>query len=258
MRHSSRRAFTLIELLVVIAIIAILAGIIFPVFSKARERAFTADCTSNIRQLGMAFTMYLSDWNNRFPSAGNGSAAALVKGSDWVHINAAGVAGDMSVEQGSLFSYVKSTEAYVCRNAIAAADPAQSGGTRTSYTMNSNLVNNSTWLGLKSNRVKFPSQTFLLVEENDELPLGYSPGQYNDAVLYAPEPSTPGTNTGDDPPGLTSDSERHGGGALACYIDGHAKWQVAVDLAPYGATRADKTALGAYYFPFRTKVDQYP
>lgn len=64
-----RRAFTLIELLVVIAIIAVLAGILFPVFSRARDRASQAQCLSNLRQLGMAVMNYQEDWNGRFPFA---------------------------------------------------------------------------------------------------------------------------------------------------------------------------------------------
>ena len=57
-----RAAFTLIELLVVIAIIAILAAILFPVFSKAREKGRQSNCANNVRSLIMAATMYSEDW----------------------------------------------------------------------------------------------------------------------------------------------------------------------------------------------------
>jgi prepilin-type N-terminal cleavage/methylation domain-containing protein/prepilin-type processing-associated H-X9-DG protein len=62
-----RRGFTLIELLVVIAIIAILAAVLFPVFARAREKARQTACASNLRQIGTAFALYVSDCDDLLP-----------------------------------------------------------------------------------------------------------------------------------------------------------------------------------------------
>lgn len=62
-----RRAFTLIELLVVIAIIAVLAGLLFPVFARAKEEGKRTGCASNMRQLAMAAGLYAADFNGGYP-----------------------------------------------------------------------------------------------------------------------------------------------------------------------------------------------
>lgn len=76
-----RRAFTLIELLVVIAILAILAGILFPVFGRAKAAAKKTACLSNLKQVGAAMAMYMADCDDLFPYAAD--AADKYRPSIW-------------------------------------------------------------------------------------------------------------------------------------------------------------------------------
>ena len=78
-----RGGLTLIELLVVIAIIAVLAGILFPVFARARGSAYTVTCISNIKQLLQAAQMYRSDYDRRLVPARNWDTSHGTLGVTW-------------------------------------------------------------------------------------------------------------------------------------------------------------------------------
>ncbi len=88
MRGDFRRksGFTLIELLVVIAIIAILAAILFPVFSRAREKARQASCLSNIKQMVLAGLMYAQDYDELLANGHIGNNPADLRVVLWFDI----------------------------------------------------------------------------------------------------------------------------------------------------------------------------
>ena len=100
-----QRAFTLIELLVVIAIVAILAAILFPVFAQAKAAAKKTVSLSNVKQIGLAWTMYAGDYDDtlmRVSSAGPGVGVVTYW---WGKYDSA--AKRLTEEQGLLYPYTR-------------------------------------------------------------------------------------------------------------------------------------------------------
>ncbi len=102
-----RDGFTLIELLVVIAIVAILAAVLFPVYSKSQKAAHHAACTSNLAQIGKAVTMYSDDYDGCLPKI-----ATLFPGNNFDT-----VPGDVESPLSPLVilkKYLVDTDVFVC------------------------------------------------------------------------------------------------------------------------------------------------
>jgi prepilin-type N-terminal cleavage/methylation domain-containing protein len=160
--NESRSAFTLIELLVVIAIIAVLAALLLPTLSRAKESARSISCVNNIRQLGIASSVYSLDARGNFPSFRN-----------WLFTKP----GDLTT--GRLFPYLNSKPVYLCptdrlqmalkqRPSSPAATPTPPGGFASqnhprdySYAMNCGICHATDVAAFLE-----PSRTLLFMEGN--------------------------------------------------------------------------------------------
>ncbi len=78
-----KKGFTIIELLVVITIVGMLIAVLLPAMGKAREGARRAQCLSNLRQISMAFYLYLDDHGEQFPPGGGSSNGAMFVSRVW-------------------------------------------------------------------------------------------------------------------------------------------------------------------------------
>jgi prepilin-type N-terminal cleavage/methylation domain-containing protein/prepilin-type processing-associated H-X9-DG protein len=219
--RSSLSGFTLIELLVVIAIIALLAAILFPVFARARENARKASCMSNMKQLGLGFTQYIQDYDERYPGAGEYqkwggldqapgaklpdgvSSGHWVKGTNDSDGGASGKLAESTgtydptgntadVEGGAIYPYVKNAQVYIC--------PSNTDGRtkRLSYSMSCAVA------GAHTAAITEAASVILLVDED----------KANDGFWWAW-----GTTSSTD-----SLTQVHYGGGNLLFCDGHVKF----------------------------------
>jgi prepilin-type N-terminal cleavage/methylation domain-containing protein len=167
------RAFTLIELLVVIAILSILAALLLPTLAQAKDKARSIQCTSNLRQWGLAYRLYADDNNDFLPRRGQGVQvlALITRMDDWFN------ALPVYFNQPSYWQLVSDDKKpkpgerniFVCPDAVA-PDTTYSWATNfLAYGMNMNL---STW------NLPLPTKYGDVVQPSLVVTLADAPGLY--------------------------------------------------------------------------------
>ena len=223
----NRKAFTLIELLVVIAIIAILAAILFPVFAQARESARRSACLSNVDQIGLAFQMYVQDYDETTPSLWGGYGAGCLP-------NGTGCSIDW---WESLLPYTKSVQVYFCPDRNT-GDPNPNPNTNNFWNAQQLALNPSGRLtGYGYNWGPIHRRGGGMLEGQQYLPSGqsYLPG-ITLASMVAPSQMFAFSDTYDTPRetmdmtfllctygSATNSGLRHNGMFNTSFADGHAK-----------------------------------
>lgn len=209
MVYSRQRGFTLIELLVVIAIIAILASILFPVFAKARGKARQSVCLSNLKQMGLAFMAYATDYDDLLPDLGPSRA-------NWTYgwYQDASFLPQFKATFDALNPYIKNGQVWFCQDDPHKSAAQSAGGWGASKDAGAGRVSYcfcTQWDTI--NGAMDPLCPAWNVATSISGTSNLSPSEQNlmcdNGLFNDPAPNNSGA---------------HNGGSNFLYLDGHVKW----------------------------------
>ena len=213
-RQSRRRGFTLIELLVVIAIIAILAAILLPVLSQAKKRAWTIQCVSNVRQIGVGMKIFADDNNQLFAESGGG-----------IHWGAVDATTGKPSWMEQIVANIQNTNVYNCP-ANVQLPPDMRGpynyfnGCRAAF-----VAADDGFASVNNNQIKFPSQ-YVLSGDTCGIP---NETTDEDGLNFDPQDADKDDYTQNCVGGLANGSpfelwQVHASGQNVLFADGHARF----------------------------------
>lgn len=217
-----RTAFTLVELLVVIAILSVLASMLFPVFSRARSRGRQAVCTSNMRQLAMAFLMYAEDYSECLPL--------------WSLVGGAPIGGEPP-EGTEPYTWDTQIQSYVRNIQLVMCPENPHGRDKRSYAEPRYVS------GVAVGDPPAPTRTVVLMEKGAS-----PPGTWADA---AGENFHQSTGFGKGPPYF------HNEGKNFAFLDGHVKWY-RKDAGPFTWVFRSGGEAGDCWYPGEGPLGDWP
>ena len=203
-----KKGFTLIELLVVIAIMAVLAAMLLPALSQARERARRTTCMNNLRQFAMAYEMYADDWHENFP------------------VNQFALFGNETVKTIYPY-YINSNQVFWCPSALNRGLPKPDGAITQTYDLDSegNPDVGRTWQDYRNHWYASYAFVFGLTTGN------HSPNpvpMISDRGIYYTGDLTNYSNLYDS--GCNPLTGNHNSGINVLYLDGSVRWVNLTDI----------------------------